>query len=131
MTQTTTMKKLLKATLALTAIILVLSLLGEAFMALCFPQYTFKDHWIVPLYFWIFYLGALLSLDTGMTGVAFTRYIIGFKAVKMFASVFFITIAAFLMRDNVLPVLFTFFVYYLLLLVPECAYSIYLKKHIK
>lgn len=125
------MKKQFKTIFILTGILLLLSLLAELIMSHCFPQYIFKGHWVVTLYFWILYMGALFFMPAPMSGTAFAKYIIGLKGVKMLASMFFIAIFAFIMRDNVISLVITFFVYYLLLLVPECAYSIYMKKHIK
>ena len=66
-----------------------------------------------------------------MNAGEFTRFLMGFKAVKMFVSMLFITALAFFMRQHVVAIVFNFIVYYLLLLVPECMYSIYAKKHIK
>lgn len=125
------MKKLLKTTIIFTGIMLLLLLLAELIMAHILTQYAFNAHWVVALYFWIFYMGALFFMGTKISKAVFMKYIMGLKAAKLFASLFFIAIAAFIMRDNIVALVFTFFIYYLLLLIPECAYSIYMKKHIK
>lgn len=125
------MSRFLKISLAVTVIIFLFTLVGEVFMATVFPQYAFRGHLFVPLYFWIFYLVAAFIAHRPMTAIDFTKFLIGFKAVKMFVSMVFITALAFFMRQYVVAIIFNFIVYYLLLLVPECAYAIYAKKHIK
>lgn len=125
------MSRFLKISFAVTAVIFLLTLVGEVFMATVFPQYAFRGHLFVPLYFWLFYLVAAFFAHRPMTAVEFTKFLIGFKAVKMFVTMLFITALAFFMRQYVVAIVFNFIVYYLLLLVPECAYSIYAKKHIK
>lgn len=125
------MSRFLKISLAVTVIIFLLTLVGEVFMATVFPQYAFRGHLFVPLYFWIFYLVAAFFAHRPMTAMDYTKFLIGFKAVKMFVSMVFITALAFFMRQYVVAIVFNFIVYYLLLLVPECAYAIYAKKHIK
>lgn len=124
------MKRFLKFASAMTAILFFMVLVGEVFIVTLFPQYTFKGHLIVPLYFWLFYLISSFFVHLPMTAVEYTKFLIGFKAVKMFVSMLFITVLAFLMRDIVVAIVFNFIVYYLLLLVPECIYSMYLKKYL-
>ncbi len=109
----------------------IVALLAEIVITQCFSQYDFEGHWVVPVYFIIFYVVASLFAVPGMTSIEFTRCFIGFKATKIFCSMLFIMVSAFLMRENILAVVCIFFVYYLLLLIPECAYSIYMKKHLK
>lgn len=125
------MSRLLKTVLSITAIVLVIVLVGEVVMATAFPQYTFKGHLFVPLYFWLFYILASFFVHRPMTALEFTKLLIGFKAVKIFVSMLFITALAFFMRQYVVAIIFNFIIYYLLLLVPECAYCISVKKHIK
>lgn len=125
------MSRFLKTAFSITAIVFVIALVGEVVMATAFPQYTFKGHLFVPLYFWLFYILASFFVHTPMTATDYTKFLIGFKAVKMFVSMVFITALAFFMRQYVVAIVFNFILYYLLLLVPECAYCIYAKKHIK
>ena len=49
----------------------------------------------------------------------------------MFVCLSFLVIAAVVMRDNVIAIAINFLVYYIILLIPECAYCMYMKKHIK
>ena len=107
------------------------ALLAEFINTACFPQRGFIGNWVISLYFLFLYVGASMFVHQGMSSAEFTRFFIGFKAAKMFFSLLFVAISAFLMRDNVQPFLFNFFAYYLLLLIPECAYCIYMKKHIR
>lgn len=125
------MSRFLKISLAVTVIIFSLTLVGEVFMATVFPQYAFRGHLFVPLYFWIFYLVAAFFAHRPMAATDYIKFLIGFKAVKMFVSMVLITALAFFMRQYVVAIVFNFIVYYLLLLVPECAYAIYAKRHIK
>lgn len=124
------MNDFIKKTLVITAIIVLIAVVAEAFMVMFFPQYTFKGHLLVPLYFLLFYVVTLFFVHSPMNAGEFTRFLIGFKAVKMFVSMLFITTLAFFMRQHVVAIVFNFIVYYLLLLVPECIYSIYARKHI-
>lgn len=125
------MSRFLKTSIVITAIIFLLVLVGEVLMAAVFPQYVFKGHLFVPLYLWLFYLLAAFFVHRPMSAVEFTKMLIGVKAVKMFVSMLFITVLAFFMREHVVAIVFNFIVYYLLLLVPECIYCIYVKKDIK
>ncbi len=125
------MNKFIKTSLVVTAIIVLIAVVAEAFIIMLFPQYTFKGHLFVPLYFLLFYVVTSFFVHRPMNAGEFTRFLIGFKAVKMFVSMLFITTLAFIMRQHVVAIVFNFIVYYLLLLVPECMYSIYAKKHIK
>lgn len=125
------MKRKIKISLFIVVTMLLLSLVTDLFIARCFPVYTFKERWAVPVFFCLFYICASLSLPPGMTSKQFTIRFIGLKAAKMFFSMFFIALLAFVMRDDVISIVINFFVYYVLLLVPECAYGIYMKKHIR
>ncbi|MBQ8543251.1 MAG: hypothetical protein IJ436_07250 [Bacteroidaceae bacterium] len=125
------MSRFLKILMVVTSIIFFMVVIGELFISNCFPQYTFKGHLAIPLYFWLLYLLAAMFVQAPMTAVEYTKFLIGFKALKMFVSMVFITALAFFMREQVVAIVFNFIIYYLLLLVPECLYSIYIKKHIK
>ena len=125
------MMRKIKISFLVTIMMLLLALLAEAFITACFPQYTFNGHWAVPIFFWVFYVCASLFIKPGMKSMEFTRCFIGLKAAKIFFSMIFVAVASALMRENVLAIVFNFFVYYLLLLIPECAYGVYMKKHIK
>ena len=59
------------------------------------------------------------------------RFFIGVKAVKMFVSLVFVALLAFVFREQLLAIVFNFLLYYLLLLVPESICGMSLKKHIK
>ena len=125
------MKIYTKAILVITVIICSFFLLVETVIPSCLPQVVFKEHWAVALYFWLFYSGVVMFVNKKMTSLEFTRYYIGMKAAKLFLSLLFIAVIAFLQRDNILSVVLNFFVYYMFLLVPECAFGIYMKKHFK
>lgn len=125
------MKGFAKIVVALSAIMLFMTFVGEVVMHLFFSQYMFKGHLFIPLYFWFFYLLAAYFAHRPMSNMEFTRFLLGFKALKMFVSMVFVTLLAFFLRDEVVAIILNFAVYYLLLLVPECIYSIYLKKNIK
>ena len=125
------MKIYTKAILVITLIVTTFFLLVETVMPSCFPQAGFEAHWAVALYFWIFYSLAVMFVNKGMTGIAFTRYFIGLKAAKLFLSLCFVAVLAYVVREKMLAAVVNFFVYYILLLVPECAFGIYMKKHLK
>ena len=121
----------IKSALIVVAIVLVLAFVAEFFMSACFPEYLFNGHLVVPVYFGLFYLVTLLLMPSKMSGKEFFKFFIGFKAVKIFLSMSFIVVLAFVWREQVLALVFNFLVYYLLMLVPECLYGVYCKKHIK
>lgn len=125
------MKIYTKAILLITVIICTFFLLVETVVPYCFPQAGFEAHWAVALYFWLFYSVAVMFVNNRMTGVGFTRYFIGLKAAKLFVSLLFVVALAYMARERMLAAVVNFFVYYMLLLVPECAFGIYMKKHLK
>ena len=125
------MKRKIKIVLLTTTLVLLVALFVEWVTSTCFPQLAFRGSWVVPLYYWLFYTAAFWFVTPSMTGAEFTRFIIGLKAAKIFISMLFAVALACLMRESVLPLVLNIIFYYLLLLVPECAYSIYMKKHIK
>ena len=116
--------------LYLTASLLFIAAAVELVIELFFPEYRFKGYWGVPLFFWVFYACALLAMPRKMNNMDFVKFNLGIKAVKMFTSLCFATVAAFFMREHTIAILFNFIVYYLLLLVPECIFFIHIKKHI-
>ncbi len=120
----------IKMALILVAAVLLIALVAEFFITLCFPAYLFNGHWVVPVYFLLLYLVALFAMPMRMSGKDFLKFFLGFKAAKMFVSLCFILVAAFVMRGQVPALAFNFLLYYLLLLVPECLYSMYYKKHL-
>ncbi len=116
---------------AITATMLLILVAAEAFLCCFFPTYMFKGHLAVPLFFWLFYVSVAFLVKKGMNDVQMLRFFIGVKAVKMFVSLVFVTVLAFVYREQLLAIVFNFLLYYLLLLIPETICCVSLKKHIK
>ena len=120
-----------KMFLIVSAIILLIFAVAETILCCCFPSYLFKGHLAVPLFFWLFYVGVICFVNKDMPDIQKLRFFIGVKAVKMFVSLVFVALLAFVLREQLLAIVFNFLLYYLLLLVPESICGMSLKKHIK
>lgn len=125
------MKRKVKIASLIIAVVISLALIIEAVIYLLFPGYTFSGYLVIPFFFAIIYVCASFFITPNMTSRQLTKKIIGLKAVKMFVCLSFLVIAAVVMRDNVIAIAINFLVYYIILLIPECAYCMYMKKHIK
>lgn len=117
----------LKTIIILTAVVCVLFFLVEGILLNFFPSYVFKGHIMIPVFFWLLYVLAIVSLSPGMCVMKLTRYILGFKAVKMFLSMLVVLVGAFVMRSQLVSVVFVFMFYYMIMLVPESLFFMYIK----
>ena len=117
----------LKTIIILTAVVCVLFFLVEGILLIFFPSYVFKGHIMIPVFFWLLYVLAIVSLSPGMRVMKLTRYILGFKAVKMFLSMLVVLVGAFVMRSQLVSVVFVFMFYYMIMLVPESLFFMYIK----
>ncbi len=117
----------LKTIIILTAVVCVLFFLVEGILLNFFPSYVFKGHIMIPVFFWLLYVLAIVPLSPGMRVMKLTRYILGFKAVKMFLSMLVVLVGAFVMRSQLVSVVFVFMFYYMIMLVPESLFFMYIK----
>ena len=120
-----------KTILLVTLTVFIAMLLVETLAHTCFPKLLFSGSWLVPLYYWLFYVVASCMVTPSMSGAEFTRFILGLKGAKIFISMMYAVAVAFFMRDSVVALVLNLILYYLLLLVPECVYCMHMKKHIK
>ena len=94
------------------------------FVASLFNADISSRFWIVPLYFWILYSVAIL-LFNGKANQANSFML--FKGTKMLATMVVLFALAFTMRSHTVELLY-FLVYYIILLVAESAFLLYMKK---
>ncbi len=115
-----------KSLLQLSLIMLLLLLAGKIAMMFLFPDYTAKAHLAVPVYFWLFYTVAIISLPTRLDCKMFARRMLLFKVAKMTVSLFVLFFIALFSESQAKGVIINFLVYYLLLMIPEnyCVLSI-------
>jgi hypothetical protein len=105
------------------AMIVLTVLVG--FVASLFNADISSRFWIVPLYFWIFYSVAIL-LFNGKANQA--NCFMLFKGTKMLATLVVIFASAFVMRSHTVELILYFLVYYIVLLVVESSFLLYIKK---
>lgn len=86
---------------------------------------TLSKFWIAPLYFWVFYSVAIL-LFNGKANQANSFML--FKGTKMLATMVVLFALAFTMRSHTVELILYFLVYYIILLVAESAFLLYMKK---
>ena len=84
--------------------------------------------WIAPLYFWIFYSVAL-SLFNAKANLANSFML--FKGTKMLTTMAVLFALAFTMRSHTVELILYFLVYYIVLLVAESAFLLYMKKKVR
>lgn len=80
---------------------------------------------IVPLYFWVFYSVAL-SLFNIKSNLA--NSFMFFKGTKMLTTMVVLFALAFTMRSHTVELILYFLVYYIVLLVAESSFLLYMKK---
>lgn len=95
------------------------------FVASLFNADISSRFWIVPLYFWILYSVAIL-LFNGKANQANSFML--FKGTKMLATLVVIFASAFVMRSHTVELILYFLVYYIVLLVAESSFLLYMKK---
>ena len=82
----------------------------------------------VPLFFWLLYASALAVVKLPLDAKGFAKFLLGFKAAKIFLSLVAVTAMAFLMKENAIVVMFGFFAFYTIMLVAESLLLMNLKK---
>lgn len=96
----------------------------------CAPMFLTKDFslfWIAPLYFGLFYIGAILLF--GNRGKSVNHFML-FKGVKIFVTMALMFVLAFVFRQYTIELTIYFLVYYMLLLVAESLFLLYIKKRL-
>jgi hypothetical protein len=119
-----------KTILLFTLLMILLAAAGEVMIAYLFPAYTSRMHLVVPLYFWVFYTVSVYALPERLDSGLLAKNLVWLKSLKMVVSLFALLVMALLFRDNAKGVIVDFLVFYLLLIVPESAYIMYIRKNI-
>ena len=81
--------------------------------------------WVAPLYFWVFYVVALMLLS-GIEKLANAFML--FKGVKMLVTLMIMFALAFVFRSHTVELIIYFLVYYMLLLVVESSFLLYIRR---
>ncbi|MBR2637529.1 MAG: hypothetical protein IKD40_01620 [Bacteroidaceae bacterium] len=121
-------RSLIVSLVAISAVLLI-SLLGSIMFIYLFPQYGCKEHWIVPTLFILFYFITfyfVLPPDIGSKQAI--KNMMLFRLMKLMLLPLSIIIAAFVFRESAKELLVAFLAYYLLMIIPETLYILYLKK---
>lgn len=119
-----------KTILLFTLLMILLATAGEVMIAYLFPAYTSRTHLVVPLYFWVFYTVSIYALPERLDSGLLAKNLVWLKSLKMVVSLFALLVMALVFRDNAKGVIVDFLVFYLLLIVPESAYIMYIRKNI-
>ena len=119
-----------KTILLFTLLMILLATAGEVMIAYLFPAYTSRTHLVVPLYFWVFYTVSIYALPERLDSGLLAKNLVWLKSLKMVVSLFALLVMALVFRDNAKGVIVDFIVFYLLLMVPESAYIMYIRKNI-
>lgn len=119
-----------KTILLFTLLMILLATAGEVMIAYLFPAYTSRTHLVVPLYFWVFYTVSIYALPDRLDSGLLAKNLVWLKSLKMVVSLFALLVMALVFRGNAKGVIVDFLVFYLLLIVPESTYIMYIRKNI-
>ena len=119
-----------KTILLFTLLMILLATAGEVMIAYLFPAYKSRTHLVVPLYFWVFYTVSIYALPERLDSGLLAKNLVWLKSLKMVVSLFALLVMALVFRDNAKGVIVDFLFFYLLLIVPESAYIMYIRKNI-
>ena len=81
--------------------------------------------WVIPVYFWIIYAVALALFDND--GKSANTFLL-FKGFKMLLTMMLMFALAFVFRSHIVQLITYFLVYFLILLVAESSFLLYIKK---
>ena len=120
----------IKVLLYLSVLILALFLLGELCMAFFFPLYSSAARYIIPLFYWGLYSVAIILVKFPFSGKSAPKYIMAFKAAKIFLALMLLAILAFVFRSQAMAVIINFLAFSMILLVVETIAMLYMKRHV-
>lgn len=121
--QTNISQRLLIFTVVIVAIL-------AALQYVVFPQYCTASMCIIPLFFLVLYFVAFtFVLVPGIPMKAFLNRLSVYKTVKLLLSMAVMLLSAFVFRDDAKQLLVAFLVYYLLMMLPETLYAMYMRKN--
>ena len=113
-------KKISVFSFAMIVITVVVELVASLFMTSVSSVF-----WVAPLYFWVFYVVSLMLLK-GTDKLA--NLFMLFKGVKMVVTLMLMFVLAFVFRSHTVELIIYFLVYYMLMLVVESSFLLYIKK---
>lgn len=102
-----------------TAFISLIVLADGVLVAYLYPEHDSAIRYAVPLFFWLLYSAVIIVFKKGIDSENAVKYMMYFKGGKMFLTLSSMFVLAFLFRDSAKEIVITFFVYYILLLLPE------------
>lgn len=115
----------LKNIFALSAVILFFTIVVELVASIFLPSMS-QVFWVAPLYFWVLYaVAALIFKNVGNM----LHHFLLFKGVKMFITMVVIFVLAFLLRSHTKELIIYFLIYYMLFLVVESVFVLYIRKN--
>lgn len=96
---------------------------------LVFPQYITPAMWIVPAYYVLLYFVAFtFVLVSDLSMRLLLQRLMVFKTVKLLVTMAAMLLSVYIFSDEAKSLLIAFLVYYLLMMIPETLYTIYMKK---
>lgn len=117
----------IKVLLYLSVLILALFLLGELCMAFFFPLYNSAARYIIPLFYLAFYSVAIMVMPFPFSGKSAPKYIMAFKAAKIFLSLMLLAMLAFVLRSQAMAVIINFLIFSMAMLMIETIAMLYMK----
>lgn len=96
---------------------------------LVFSQYITPAMWIVPAYYVLLYFVAFtFVLVSDLSMRLLLQRLMVFKTVKLLVTMAAMLLSVYIFSDEAKSLLIAFLVYYLLMMIPETLYTIYMKK---
>ena len=120
----------IKAISYFTLLMLVLFLLGELVIKVCFPHYNSVARYIIPLFYWVLYSVPILAVSSKMSATVTPKFIMAFKAVKIFLSLMLLALLAFAFRAQATGVIINFLFFSFVTLFFETVAMLYIKKRL-
>lgn len=117
----------IKVLLYLSVLILALFLLSELCIAFFFPLYSSAARYIIPLFYWGLYSVAIILVKFPFSGKSAPKYIMAFKAAKIFLSLMLLAMLAFVFRSQAMAVIINFLIFSMATLMIETIAMLYMK----
>ena len=112
----------------LSIIVLLIAVAGQSIVWRFAPSASATALLPVPIFFWSLYSVALLSLKSPCSADSLAKFILGFKAAKIFLALVAVAVMAFLMRGEALAIVLYFFGFQTIMLVVESIFLLNIKK---
>ena len=114
----------------LLVLVAVIVAILAALQYIVFPQYCTVSMCIIPLFFLVLYSVAFIYiLVPGIPAKVFLSRFSVYKTAKLLLSMAVMLMSAFIFRSDAKQLLIAFLAYYLLLMLPETFYAMYMRKN--